>query len=68
MLWDLTDAAGVGGVLEHKRQVEGGEDIEKAPVKSTKLQARYEHYCIQYAACKCMRFQPAGLTAVAANA
>jgi hypothetical protein len=40
LLWDLTDATRAGGILEHKQQEEGGEDIEKAPAKTTTLAAR----------------------------
>jgi len=41
LLWDLTDATKEGGILGHKQQQEGDEqDIERAPLRTTKLQPR----------------------------
>lgn len=42
LLWDLTDATKEGGILGHKQQQEGDEqDIERAPLRTTKLQPRH---------------------------
>jgi hypothetical protein len=44
LLWDLTDACKSGGILgdtqQQQQQEEGVEDLERAPQRTTKLQAR----------------------------